>query len=125
LIPAIPDFRFGKASGAISLDTGSNDGIALYQAALDLPGLRTALKETGEKTATGARGATTEKTYVLNEPVGFGPFTLAPGQPVTLRKTPGSDTRAANIGNRLFAAMGLKMLLDYKNRVVTFYGDCH
>lgn len=123
-IPAIPDFRFGKASGTISLDTGSNDGIALYQAALDLPGLRAALKETGERTATGGRGKTTVKTYVLNEPVGFGPFTLPAGQPVTLRKTPGTDTRVANIGNQLFAAMKVKMLLDYKSRVMTFYGDC-
>jgi hypothetical protein len=123
-IPAIPDFRFGKASGAISLDTGSNGGITLYQAALDLAGMRAALKETGERTATGGRGKTTVKTYVLNEAVGFGPFTLPAGQSVTLRKTPGTDTRVANIGNQLFAAMGLKMLLDYKSRVMTFYGDC-
>jgi hypothetical protein len=123
-IPAIADFRFGKASGTISLDTGSNGGIALYQAALDLPGLRAALQESGEQKATGARGGTTVKTYVLNEAVGFGPFTLPAGQAVTLRKTPGSDTRVANIGNKLFAAMKLKMLLDYKSRMMTFYGDC-
>lgn len=123
-IPAIPEFRFGKASGTISLDTGSNGGITLYPAALDLAGLRAALQETGEQTATGARGSTTVKTYVLNEPVGFGPFTLPAGQAVTLRKTPGSDTRVANIGNKLFAAMGLKMLLDYRSRMMTFYGDC-
>jgi hypothetical protein len=123
-IPAIPDFRFGKANGIISLDTGSNGGISLYQAALSLPGVNAALKETGETTATGARGGTKVKTYVLELPVGFGPFTLPAGQAVTVRKPPGTDTRIANIGNKLFAAMGLKMLLDYKDRVMTFYGDC-
>ncbi len=47
-----------------------------------------------------------------------------PRQAVTLRKTPGSDTRIANIGDKLFAAMKLKMLLDNKSRLTTFYGDC-
>lgn len=123
-IPAIPDFRFGKATGTISLDTGSNGGITLYQAALDLSGLRAALKETGQQTTTGARGGTTVKTYTLNEETGFGPFTLPAGQAVALSKTPGAAIRVANIGNRYFAAMGLKMLLDYKNRMMTFYGEC-
>lgn len=123
-IPAIPDFRFGKATGTISLDTGSNGGITLYQAALDLSGLRAALKETGESTATGARGGTTVKTDTLNEATGFGPFTLGAGQAVALSKAPGAAIRVANIGNRYFAAMGLKMLLDYKNRMMTFYGNC-
>jgi hypothetical protein len=96
----------------------------LYQAALALPGISAALKETGETTATGARGGTKVKTYVLELPVGFGPFSLPAGQAVTVRKTPGSDTRIANVGNQLFAAMGLKMLLDYKERMMTFYGAC-
>jgi hypothetical protein len=123
-IPAVSNFHLGNASGTISLDTGSNGGISLYQAALALPGVNAALKETGETTATGARGGTKVKTYVLELPVGFGPFTLPAGQAVTVRKAPGADTRIANIGNKLFAAMGLKMLLDYKDRVMTFYGDC-
>jgi hypothetical protein len=123
-IPAVPGFRLGNANGTISLDTGSNGGISLYQAALALPGISAALKETGETTATGARGGTKVKTYTLELPVGFGPFTLPAGQPVTVRKTSGNDTRIANIGNKLFAAMGLKMLLDYRDRVMTFYGDC-
>ena len=123
-IPLLPDFRFGNASAAISLDTGSNGGISLYQAALALPGVKDALVEKGEIAFAGARGKSSAKTYSLNARVGFGPFTLPSGQMVTLRKTPGSDTRAANIGNKLFAALKLKMLLDYKNRVMTFYGDC-
>ncbi len=34
------------------------------------------------------------------------------------------DDRVANIGNGLFATMGLKMLLDYRAHSMTFYGDC-
>ncbi len=123
-IPLLPDFRFGDASAPISLDTGSNGGIALYQAALSLPGVKEALVEKGETAYAGARGKSTAKTYSLNIPVGFGPFTLPAGQTVTLRKAQGADNRVANIGNKLFAALKLKMLLDYKNRVMTFYGDC-
>ncbi len=124
-IPVIPAFRFGAATAPISLDTGSNGGIALYQGALDLPGLRSALAEKGKTSYAGARGNAQAKTYVLNEPVGFGPFTLPAGQIVTLRSTPGSvETRLANIGNPLFAAMTLKILLDYRSRLMTFYGDC-
>ena len=123
-IPAVPDFRLGIANGTISLDTGSNGGISLYQAALALPGVSAASKETGEHTVTGARGGTKVKTSTFALPVGFGPFTLPAGQEITVRKTPGSDTRIANVGNKLFAAMGLKMLLDYNNRMMTFYGTC-
>jgi hypothetical protein len=124
-IPKIPDFRLGKGSGPISLDTGSNGGISLYQAALALPGLRAALVEKGETAFAGARGTGKTKTYVLKAPVGFGPFTLPAGQVVTLRDTKeATDDRVANIGNKLFAAMKLKMLLDYRDRVMTFYGDC-
>ncbi len=123
-IPKIPNFRFGEATGPISLDTGSNGGIMLYQAAFDLPGVRSALVETGETTHMGARGEAKAKTYKLTAPVGFGPFTLPAGQAVALRGAPGSDKRVANIGNKLFAAMKLKMLFDYPDRVMTFYGDC-
>ena len=124
-IPVIRDFKFGGASAPISLDTGSNGGISLYQGALDLPGLRAALAEHGDAAYAGARGGATAKSYVLNEPVGFGPFTLPAGQIVTLRNDLGSsDTRLANVGNKLFAAMNLKILLDYRARQMTFYGDC-
>ncbi len=124
-IPVIPAFRFGAASAPISLDTGSNGGIAFYKTALDLPGVRGALTEKGETAITGARGGARAKTYVLNATIGFGPFTLPAGEIVTLRNEEGStDTRVANIGNKIFAAMGLKMLLDYRARQMTFYGDC-
>ncbi len=122
--PEDPDFRLGKASGPISLDTGSNGGIALYQSALALSGVKAALVEKGETSFAGARYGKT-KIYVLNAPVGFGPFTLPAGQAVTLRGAKDAvEDHVANIGNKLFAAMKLKMLLDYRDRVMTFYGDC-
>jgi hypothetical protein len=124
-IPIIADFRFGSATAPISLDTGSNGGISLFPKALELAGLRGALVEKGRTTYAGARGEASTKTYILREPVGFGPFTLPAGQLVTLRPTQDAGgTRAANIGNKLFAAMKLKLLLDYKSRAVTFYGAC-
>ena len=124
-IPVVPEFRFGSATAPISLDTGSNRGITLYQGAFALPRLRNALTEKGEIRTTGARGDTTMKTYVLNAPVGFGPFRLPAGQLVTASAQAGSaDTRLANVGNQLFAAMKLKMLLDYQTRQMTFYGNC-
>jgi len=124
-IPLIPNFRLGGAMAPISLDTGSNGGIELYQGALDLPGVRAALTEKGEASYTGARGKGKSKVYVLGEPVGFGPFTLPAGQTVNLYADKGSaDTRLANVGNKLFAAMKLKMLLDYRARLMTFYSDC-
>ncbi len=124
-IPVISDFRFGAATAPVSLDTGSSGGIALYQRALDVPGLRAALTANGEGASIGARGYSKTKKYVLNEPVGFGPFTLPPGQTVTLRDDEGSaDTYIANIGNRLYSALTPKILLDYQHHVVTFYGDC-
>ena len=124
-IPVIGEFRLGAATVPISLDTGSNKGIALFQGALAVPGMRGALTENGAIQSTGARGDTAMKTYVLNAPVGFGPFSLPAGQVVVASAQAGSaDTRLANIGNRLFAAMKLKMLLDYRAHQMTFYGDC-
>lgn len=123
-IPRVRDFRIGPAVGSISLDTGSNSGVNLYQSALALPGLKEALTEAGDTQFAGARGQGQAKKYVLNAPIAFGPFTLPAGQMVTLRQSPGSDDRIANVGNQLFAAMNLKILFDYPGRTVTFLGDC-
>ncbi len=30
----------------------------------------------------------------------------------------------ANVGNKLLAAMKLRLLLDYRGKTMTFYGDC-
>lgn len=124
-IPVIADFHLADATAPVSLDTGSNGTIALYQVALDLQGVRAALSPTGETEITGARGETKSKTYILNAPMGFGPFALPSGETVTLRPVLGATTvRVGNIGNRMFEDMKLKMLLDYRARQMTFYGDC-
>jgi hypothetical protein len=123
--PVITNFRFGAAKGRITLDTGSNGGIALYQSALELGGVRAALSEKSAISFEGARGEGKAKSYTFNAPVGFGPFTLPAGEVVTVRNEKGSDsTRVANGGNALFAAMKLKMLLNYRARTMTFYGNC-
>ena len=90
-----------------------------------LPGVRAALRVTGVVTHAGARGAASAKAYALDEPIGFGPFSLPPGQAVTVRDEVGSaTTRIANVGNPTYAALKLKVLLDYRARRMTFYGDC-
>ena len=123
--PVIPGFHFGAARGRLTLDTGSNGGIALYQSALKLKGVPEALSEKSSVSLEGARGESRATSYTMNVPVGFGPFTLPAGSVVTLRKQEGSkSTSVANGGNALFAAMRLKMLLDYRHRSMTFYGSC-
>lgn len=123
--PIIPHFRFGASVGPVSLDTGSNGGIGLFDRALRLPGLRPALAAAGDVEHSGFRGKEKSKAYVLKESVGFGPFTLPAGQAVKLTKAAGaSDRRVANVGNALFAAMNLKILLDYPGKSIRFYGDC-
>lgn len=125
IIPIIPQFRFGGASGPVSLDTGSSGGISLYRSALALPGVRAALKDLGEVHYMGARGAGTGRRYRLEESVGFGPFALPKGKVVTLMPENGSlTTRVANIGNKFFSTATPKMLLDYRHRRLTFYADC-
>jgi hypothetical protein len=123
--PVITNFRFGTVKGRITLDTGSNGGIALFQSALNLKGIRAALSEKSAITFAGARGASKAESYRFDAPVGFGPFILPPGEIVTVRNEKGSEnTRVANVGNTLFAAMKLKMLLNYRARTMTFYGNC-
>lgn len=123
--PIIPGFRLGEASGSVSLDTGSNGGIGLFPKALDLPGVRASLVDKGTILHSGARGNAEARSYTLTVPVGFGPFTLPAGQVVTIhRGQEPADGRIANIGNRLFAAMKVRILLDYRGRTITFYGDC-
>lgn len=123
--PVIADFRLGEATAPVTLDTGSNGSIGLFQSALDLPGVRAKLREDGSVTRTGARGEAKSKAYKLDAPVGFGPFTAPSGTVVSTYSEPGStDTRVANIGNRLMADLKLKLLLDYPGRKMTFYGDC-
>ena len=115
--PIIPNFRLGNARAPVSLDTGSNGTMALFQSALELPGAHAALSETGTIKSTGARGDSKAKSYTFNAPIGFGPFTLPAGQVVSLyRDQGGTDTRVANVGTQL--------LLNYRAKIMTFFGDC-
>jgi hypothetical protein len=123
--PIIPDFRFGSASGPITLDTGSNSGISLFDRAFESPDVNAALVEQGEIEHTGARGNAKSKAYSFEAPVGFGPFSLPAGQGVyKIKAERPDDKRFANIGNRLFAEMGLTILLNYRAKKLTFYGSC-
>jgi Aspartyl protease len=123
--PVIPKFRFGNASGPITLDTGSNHGISLFDRAFDSPAVIAAVVEKGETEHTGALGNAKSKTYSFEAPVGFGPFSLPAGQLVNrIRAESKDDKRFANVGNQLFAEMGLKILLSYRDKRLTFYGSC-
>jgi hypothetical protein len=122
--PLIPRFRLGDAVISATLDTGSNGSIILYQGALDMPGVRSALVQIGEHKSGGFQGEETRKEYVFNKPVGFAHFELPPGSAVTLRNVRGSSSNLANVGNKLFASMGLKMMLDYRHHTMAFFGDC-
>lgn len=117
--------KIGSARVPVSIDTGSNGNIDLFKSALNEPALKAALAETGSHTATGNRGAYTVKDYQIRAPISLGPFTVAAGQPVGLTSEDGgADTRLANVGNRLFASMQLKLLLDYRENRLGFFGGC-
>lgn len=123
--PVIPGFRLGEANGPVTLDTGSNGGIGLFQAALDLPGVRTSLVDQGASIRRGARGESKVENFILSEPSGFGPFTLPAGQVVFVHKQQGSAvSRIANVGNAVLAQFKIKMLLDYRSRIMSFHADC-
>lgn len=120
--PLIP-VRFGAVTAPATLDTGSNRFISLFQPALKLKGVREALKETGKAAGTGVRGNFTSPTARLNLPVAIGPFTLPAGTQVAVMPE-NESARVANVGNQTFAALKLRLLLDYAGRTITFYGDC-
>jgi hypothetical protein len=122
--PMIPAFRFGGASGPVSLDTGSNGGVSLFQSALALPGLKAHLARKGESVRHGFRGVSHVALYAFDAPMGLGPFSLPAGQPVVLRPEPGSKRRVANLGNPVFAAMGVRLLMDYPGKRIATFGDC-
>jgi hypothetical protein len=95
----------GEASGPVTLDTGSSSGIALFEEALDLPGVRDSLVDQGASIRRGARGESKVQNFILSEPVGFGPCSLRAGQPVLVHKQQGSAAeRIANLGNEVLVA---------------------
>jgi hypothetical protein len=121
----IVELRIGKARLPVSIDTGSNGNVELFRNALNDPSIKAALVAKGTTTETGNRGAYTAQVYELNAPLSFGPFVLPAGQAVTLSNTLGSaKTRLANVGDKLLASMQLKLLLDYRERLVGLFGDC-
>ena len=122
--PLIPQLRLGDVVISATLDTGSSGSITLYEGALDLSGVRSALVQKGEVKSGGFQGEEKFKEYVFNKAIGFGRFELPPGAAVTLRNVKGSPSNLANVGNKLFASMGLKMMLDYRHHTMTFFGDC-
>ena len=122
--PLIPQLRLGDAVISATLDTGSSGLITLYEGALDIPGVRSALVQKGEVKSGGFHGEEKFKEYVFNKPIGFAGFELPAGAAVTLRNVKGSSSNLANVGNKLFASMDLKMMLDYRHRTMTFFGGC-
>jgi hypothetical protein len=121
----IVELRIGRARLPVSVDTGSDGNVELFQRALDESAVRAALVEAGNTTETGNRGAYTAKIYRLNAAISLGPFALPAGQTVTLTGDDGSaETRLANVGNRLLASMQVKLLLDYRESRIAFFGDC-
>jgi hypothetical protein len=122
--PLIPQLRLGDAVISATLDTGSSSLITLYDGALDMPGVRSALVQKGEVKSGGFQGEKKFNEYVFNKPVGFAHFELPPGTTVTLRNVKGSTSNLANVGNKFFVSMGLKMILDYRHQTMTFLGDC-
>ena len=121
----IVELRIGNARLPVSIDTGSNGTVELYKNALDEPSIKRALIEAGTHKETGARGEYTVTVYRLNAPISLGPFVLPAGQRVTLGSNVGSaNTRLANVGNGVLANMHVKLLLNYRDSRIAFFGDC-
>lgn len=122
--PLIPQLRLGHAVISATLDTGSSGSITLYPGALDIPGVRASLTPKGEVKSRGFRGQDEFAKYTFNKPIGFGHFAVPPGAVVTLRNVKSSSSNLANVGNKFLASLGLKMMLDYRHRRMSFFSDC-
>lgn len=124
--PVITRFRIGTTVGPATLDTGSNGLVSLYDATvLRNSAVKAALAPAGSASYAGARGTASARTFSLALPIGIEPFMLPPGQVVSLRPDdPSARGSRANIGNRFFAALQLKVLLDYKGRRMKLFGNC-
>jgi hypothetical protein len=121
----IVELGVGKVRLPASIDTGADGTVELFQHALDVPAVKTALMKSGTHKTTGMRGEYLATIYKLNAPISLGPFVLPAGQTVTLSDAAGSaKTRMANVGNKLLAGMHLKLLLDYRDNRIAFLGAC-
>ena len=108
----------------ISLDTGSNRGVSLFPAGLELKGVRATLVHTGTIQAAGARGGFTADKGQLKLTTGVGDFSLLAGREVTVLPDQSKPGIAANLGNPTFADMKVKLVIDYPGKKLAMYGDC-
>lgn len=123
--PVARAFRFGGVQAPVTLDTGSNRTIGLYQAALQIPAIRNALIYRGTEQGNSFGGSYTTRDAILNIPTGIGPFALPAGQPVSVMPGKGlPGKRVANVGNGFFAALKVELLVDYPHKRIVFLGDC-
>lgn len=122
--PLIPQLRLGDAVISATLDTGSSGLLTLYSGALEKPGVRSAMVRKGEVKSGGFLGEEKFGEYTFTKPIGFADFELPSGSVVSLRNAKGAAKVDANVGNKLLAAMNLKLMLDYRNHTIAFYGDC-
>src|SRR5580698_866588 len=67
--PVARAFRFGGVQAPVTLDTGSNRTIGLYQAALQIPAIRNALIYRGSEQGNSFGGGYTTRDAVLNIPM--------------------------------------------------------
>lgn len=123
-IPVLPDFRFGEVKAKVSLDTGSNRGVSLFPAGLELQGVHAALVHTGKAEGAGARGGFTSDKGLLNLTMGVGDFALPAGREVNQLPRQSKPGIAANLGNPIFADMHVKLVIDYAAKKLALYGDC-
>lgn len=123
--PVLRVFRFGGVEAPVTLDTGSNRTVGLYQAALQMPAIRKALVYRGAEQGSSFGGSYTTRDAVLNMALSIGPFALPAGQPVSVMPGKGlPGKRVANVGNGFLAALKVRLLVDYPNKRIAFFGDC-
>ncbi len=121
----IVDLGIDSARLPFGLDTGADGNVEPFKNALDEPIVKARLAEVGTTKNTGTRGVYTSDVYKLNTRIRLGPFVVPAGQSVTVSSGEGGPkTRFGNVGNRLLAGMGLKLLLNYPNSQIAFFGEC-
>jgi Aspartyl protease len=124
--PVMRAFRFGGIEAPVTLDTGSNRTLGLYQAALQVPAIRKALVfQGGEQSSSSFGGGYATRDAILNTPLSIGPFALPAGQKVSVMPGKGiPGKRIANAGNLFLAALKARLLVDYPRKRIVFFGDC-
>lgn len=123
--PVIPALHIGALRGPATFDTGSNGAVGFTAGVLERKDVLATLTSTGDVTHAGARGNARQRSYRINVPVSFGPFTLPAGVAASVYGDPDiKDPRIANVGNRLPEAMKLKVLIDYPGKRMRFFGAC-